>query len=234
MANSALNIPHHIAFIMDGNGRWARKRLLPRKMGHREGVKALKRIINACHERGVGEVSVFAFSTENWGRPQEEIDALFEMIKNFAESELNEYANNGFRIRFMGDIEGLPQYLKEIIKNIAKRTVNNKLITINIALNYGGQDEIVRAVNKLIDNGISVNKDTIQDALDTVGMSMPDVVVRSAGEKRLSNFMLWQAAYSELIFIDDYWPDFDAKTLNIIIQEYNMRDRRFGRVTNNA
>lgn len=232
MAKTVSNIPTHIAFIMDGNGRWAKKRLLPRKLGHREGVKALKRMIEACRVKGILQVSVYAFSTENWGRPQDEVDALFDMIRKFASDELTAYAKQGYRIRFMGDINGMPEDLRDTIVGIMKTTAKNDIMTVNIALNYGGQDELVRAVNKLIACGKEINISSINSALDTAGMAMPDIIVRSAGERRLSNFMLWQAAYSELIFVDDYWPDVDTATLDAILIEYNNRERRFGKVTN--
>ncbi len=224
-------IPRHIAFIMDGNGRWAKKRLLPRKAGHREGVAALRRMTDECEKAGVGMVSFYAFSTENWTRPQEEIDALFKMVKEFADKYLDEYVKRGLRIMFMGDLTKLPPETVESLKKIMISAKDNKGMIVNLALNYGGRDEIVRAVNKIISAGVrEVDRQVLSDCMYTAGLPDPDVIVRSSGEKRLSNFMLWQAAYSELIFLDEYWPDFDAAVFKKILEEYSKRDRRYGNV----
>ena len=219
----------HIAFIMDGNGRWAKKRLLPRKVGHREGVKALERVIDACEKRGIKEVSFYAFSTENWSRPQEEIDALFDMVRKFADNELKSYVERNMTVRFMGDVKKLPKDTLDALNRITSAVrKNGEGMVVNIGLNYGGRDEIVTAVKALVDSGEEITKENIESRLYTKGMSDPDVIVRSSGEKRLSNFMLWQSAYSELIFIDDLWPDFNAATVDSIIDEYAKRTRRFG------
>ena len=219
----------HIAFIMDGNGRWAKKRLLPRKVGHREGVKALERVIDACEKRGIKEVSFYAFSTENWSRPQEEIDALFDMVRKFADNELKSYVERNMSVRFMGDVTKLPKDTLDALNRITSAVrKNGEGMVVNIGLNYGGRDEIVTAVKALVDSGEEITKENIESRLYTKGMSDPDVIVRSSGEKRLSNFMLWQSAYSELIFIDDLWPDFNAATVDSIIDEYAKRTRRFG------
>lgn len=226
-----IKIPRHIAFIMDGNGRWAKKRLLPRKAGHREGVSALRRMVDECEKAGVEMVSFYAFSTENWTRPQDEIDALFKMVKEFADKHLGEYVKRGLRIMFMGDLTKLPKDTVDSLKTILSEAKDNKGMIVNIALNYGGRDEIVHAVNKIISAGVrEINKDVLSDCMYTGGLPDPDVIVRSSGEKRLSNFMLWQAAYSELIFLDEYWPDFDAAVFKKIIEEYSKRDRRYGNV----
>lgn len=226
-----IKIPRHIAFIMDGNGRWAKKRLLPRKAGHREGVSALRRMVDECEKTGVEMVSFYAFSTENWTRPQDEIDALFKMVKEFADKHLGEYVKRGLRIMFMGDLTKLPKDTVDSLKKILSEAKDNKGMIVNIALNYGGRDEIVHAVNKIISAGVrEINKDVLSDCMYTGGLPDPDVIVRSSGEKRLSNFMLWQAAYSELIFLDEYWPDFDAAVFKKIIEEYSKRDRRYGNV----
>lgn len=224
-------IPRHIAFIMDGNGRWAKKRLLPRKAGHREGVAALRRMVEECEKAGVEMVSFYAFSTENWTRPQEEIDALFKMVKEFADKHLDEYVKRGLRIMFMGDLSKLPTETVKSLKKILVSAKDNKGMIVNIALNYGGRDEIVRAVNKIISAGVrEVDRQVLSDCMYTGGLPDPDVIVRSSGEKRLSNFMLWQAAYSELIFLDEYWPDFDGAVFKKILEEYSKRDRRYGNV----
>lgn len=223
----------HIAFIMDGNGRWAKQRLMPRKYGHSEGVKAMKRVIEAADEYGIEAVSFYAFSTENWSRPQDEVDSLFKMVDKFAKDELEYYAEKGYRVRIMGDISRLPESTANALNSIIERTAKNTGLTVNIGLNYGGRDEIIRAVNKLIESGNAVTMDSLSTALDTTGMPDPDVIVRSAGEQRLSNFMLWQAAYSEFIYRKEYWPSFDKDILKGIIEEYSTRDRRFGKIKEN-
>ncbi len=226
-----IKIPRHIAFIMDGNGRWAKKRMLPRKLGHREGVKALRRMVDECEKAGIEMVSFYAFSTENWTRPQEEIDALFKMVGEFAEKNLSEYVRRGFRIMFMGDITKLPADTVAALKKILDQAKDNKGMIVNIALNYGGRDEILRAVNRILDSGVrEIDMQTLSDCMYTGGLPDPDVIVRSSGEKRLSNFMLWQAAYAELVFVDDLWPDFDSAIFEKILREYSQRDRRYGNV----
>lgn len=223
-----LKIPAHIAFIMDGNGRWAKRRLMPRKYGHKMGVEALKRVIAACEKLGIKEVSFYALSTENWSRPKDEIDALLAMIKKFADEEMKEYVDKNYRIRFMGELHRLPQETQNALKSIARAAENNTGIVVNIGINYGGRDEIARAAQKAAESGLPVTEEAISANLDTAGMSDPDVIVRCAGEKRLSNFMLWQCAYSEFVLIDDFWPDFNEQTVLRIISEYSGRERRFG------
>lgn len=223
--------PRHIAFIMDGNGRWAKKRLLPRKAGHRQGVKALERVVAACEKRGVEMVTFYAFSTENWARPQDEIDALFAMVAEFADTRLKEYVDRGLRILFIGDLTPLPQKTRQACTRIVEAAKGNKGMIVCIALNYGGRDEIVRAVRTLLQSGLKdVDVETLSDCMYTGGLPDPDVIVRSSGEKRLSNFMLWQAAYSEFVFRDELWPDFDEKIIDAVLEEYASRDRRYGSV----
>lgn len=224
-------IPVHVAFIMDGNGRWAKERLLPRKMGHREGVKAMKRMISECDAMGISYVTFYAFSTENWARPQEEIDELFALIKKFAEGELQEYSDKGYRIRILGDVTQLPEPTREALEKIVYTSKDNSGMCVSVAINYGGRQEIVNAVNYVIQSGITqIDVDSMSDCMYTYGIPDPDVIVRSGGEKRLSNFLIWQCAYSELIFLDKYWPDFDRSTLEEILAEYAKRDRRFGKI----
>lgn len=223
-----LKIPTHIAFIMDGNGRWAKRRLMPRKYGHKMGVEALKRVVAACDELGVKEVSFYALSTENWSRPQDEIDALLAMIKKFADEEMQDYVNKNYLIRFMGELHRLPKETMSALEKVESAAKGNTGIVVNIGLNYGGRDEIVRAAGKLAAAGKEINIENMNSAIDTAGMHDPDIIVRCAGEKRLSNFMLWQSAYSEFVFIDDFWPDFDKDTVIGIIREFSGRERRFG------
>ena len=224
-----LKIPSHIGFIMDGNGRWASQRGLSRSDGHRQGAEALKSVVKACSQRGIKAVSIYAFSCENWSRPQAEIKFLFSLITQFAKKELKKYADCGYRVMFSGDLSQLPKTTQNAIKKVVDASKGNDGIMVNIALNYGSRQELVKAVNTILQSGIrEVDEQMIEDCLYTAGLPPLDVVVRSSGEKRLSNFMLWQSAYSELIFIDKYWPDFDEATLDEILLEYSNRDRRFG------
>lgn len=223
-----INIPTHIAFIMDGNGRWAKRRLMLRKYGHKMGVEALKRVIAACDKLGVKEVSFYALSTENWSRPKDEIDALLGMIKKFADEEMKEYVDKNYRVRFMGELHRLPEETQKALESIAAAAMNNTGIVVNIGINYGGRDEIARAAAKVAERNLPVTAENIDAYLDTAGMHDPDIIVRCAGEKRLSNFMLWQSAYSEFVFVDDFWPDFGEETVLRIIREYSGRERRFG------
>lgn len=213
---------------MDGNGRWAKRRLMPRKYGHKMGVEALKRVIAACDKLGVKEVSFFALSTENWSRPKDEIDSLLDMIKKFADEEMKEYVGKNYRVRFMGGLHRLPLETQRALESIAQAAKDNTGIVVNIGINYGGRDEIARAAEKLVQENLPVTVENINSHLDTAGMHDPDIIVRCAGEKRLSNFMLWQCAYSEFVLIDDYWPDFGEETVMRIIKEYSGRERRFG------
>lgn len=230
-ANLLMSDIRHIAFIMDGNGRWARLRNKPRNFGHRKGVETLKTVINAAEKLGIEVVSFFAFSTENWKRPKSERDKLFEMIKKFADNELIKYAKRNIRSNFMGDTSALPEDVRVSIDKVRDFTKDNTGMVINIAINYGGRAEIVNAVNNIIESGLS-DIDEVQFAhyLDSNGLPDPDIIVRTSGEKRLSNFMLYQAAYSELIFVDEYWPDFNEQTLLNVLEEYNRRTRRFGNI----
>lgn len=219
----------HIAFIMDGNGRWAKERGKPRNYGHRSGVKALKTVIEECEKIGLEAVSFYAFSTENWNRPKEERDKLFDMVRRFAETDLKKYSKRNIRTNFMGDLEPLPDDVKKAIYKVQEFTKNNTGMVVNIALNYGSRMEIVRAVNNILSSGVDkIEIDEFDKYLYSTGIVDPDIIVRTSGEKRLSNFMMYQAAYSELIFVDEYWPDFNRELLDRVIDEYYNRNRRFG------
>lgn len=221
----------HIAFIMDGNGRWARLRNKPRNFGHRKGVETLKTVIDAAEKLGIEVVSFFAFSTENWKRPKSERDKLFEMIKKFADDELIKYAKRNIRSNFMGDTSALPEDVRVSIDKVRDFTKDNTGMVINIAINYGGRAEIVNAINTIIERGLhNIDEGLFSAFLYSNGLPDPDIIVRTSGEKRLSNFMLYQAAYSELIFVDEYWPDFNEQTLLNVLEEYNRRTRRFGNI----
>lgn len=228
--NAETKIPNHIAFIMDGNGRWAKKRGLPRKIGHKEGAETLRKVIDASIELGVKNVTFYAFSTENWKRPKEEVDELFNLIRIFVQKELKKYVEKDIDIRFIGNIDGLPEDIQNDLRKI-KHDMKGGQTVVQIALNYGGRDEIVNAVNELIQEGkTNVTEEDISSKLYTVGVPDPDIVVRTAGEKRLSNFLLYQVAYSEFVFVDKLWPDFNKEDLIEVINEFNSRTRRFGAV----
>ena len=226
----SLKIPTHIGFIMDGNGRWATQRGLSRSEGHRQGAEALKKVVKACSQKGIKVVSIYAFSCENWSkRPQAEIKFLFSLITQFVKKEMKDYVKAGYRVRFSGNLSQLPKTTQNAVLKVIDASKNNDGLIVNIALNYGSHQEIVRAVNMILQSGLrEIDEQMLEDCLYSAGLPPLDVVVRSSGEKRLSNFMLWQSAYSELIFIDKYWPDFDEATLDEILLEYSNRDRRFG------
>ena len=228
-----LKIPTHIGFIMDGNGRWATQRGLSRSEGHRQGAEALKKVVKACSQKGIKVVSVYAFSCENWQkRPKAEIKFLFSLITQFVKKEMKEYAQSGYQVRFSGDLSQLPKSTKKAIDKVIEASKDNDGLIVNIALNYGSHQEIVRAVNTILQSGLrEIDEQMLEDCLYTAGLPSLDLVVRSSGEKRLSNFMLWQASYSEFIFLDKHWPDFDESTLDEILLEYSKRNRRFGGIS---
>lgn len=227
------NIPRHIGFIMDGNGRWAKKRGLPRTAGHREGAFALRRVCAACRDFGVKAITVYALSTENLKREKKEVDYIFKLIEEFITKELKNAEKNGVRINFVGNInhERIPASCKTIAVNAMEETKNNTNFILNIALVYGGRDEIVRAVNKAIKSGLTdVTESDFSALLDTANVPDPDLIVRASGEQRVSNFLLWQMAYSEFYFPKEYWPEFDKDMVKKCILEYQTRTRKFGNV----
>ena len=230
-------IPNHIAIIMDGNGRWAVKKGLPRSFGHKAGVDALKDIVKICSDLGVRILTVYAFSTENWKRPKEEVGYLMKLLVEYMRKEIEDLNANRVRIKILGDIELLPNATKEEILNAVKSTKNNDGLQFNIALNYGGRLEILNACRSIIDdlktNKIQIDlldEDLFEKYLYTGKDSDPDLIIRTSGERRLSNFLLWQGAYSELVFTDTLWPDFKKENLIEAINEYQNRNRRFGNV----
>ncbi|MDE7192265.1 MAG: di-trans,poly-cis-decaprenylcistransferase [Clostridia bacterium] len=228
-----LKIPTHIGFIMDGNGRWATQRGLSRSDGHRQGAEAMKKVVKACSQKGIKVVSIYAFSCENWSkRPKAEIKFLFSLITQFVKKEMKDYVKSGYRVRFSGDLSQLPKATQNAVQKVIDASKDNDGLIVNIALNYGSHQEIVRAVNMILQSGLrEIDEQMLEDCLYSAGLPPLDLVVRSSGEKRLSNFMLWQASYSELIFLDKYWPDFDEATLDEILAEYSKRDRRFGGIS---
>lgn len=228
-------LPQHIAIIMDGNGRWAKKRGLPRSMGHRAGVEALRDIVKTCSNLGVKVLTLYAFSTENWRRPKDEVGVLMTLLTEYLRRELHELHENKVTIRTLGDISLLPlEAQKELEKSVAK-TQNNPGLILNLALNYGGRAELTRAVKEIageVKQGKrlpeEINEELISSCLFTAGLPDPDLLIRTSGEMRLSNFMLWQLAYTEIVVLDQFWPDFNPKALLDAIREYQQRDRRFG------
>lgn len=231
----------HIAFIMDGNGRWAKKRGLPRSLGHREGCKRIKDITLACIDFKLEVMSIFCFSTENWKRSKSEIDYLFNLLKIFFEKEIDELDERGVKVVTLGDLTRLPIETQNVIYKAKERTKNNKNFILNICLNYGGKDEIVRAVkdvaialeNKTL-NKEDINEKVFESFMESHELPPVDVMVRTSGEQRISNYMLWEIAYAELVFVDEHWPDFKKDNLRRVIEIYNTRDRRFGGVKNES
>lgn len=226
-------IPTHIAIIMDGNGRWARARGLPRLAGHRAGTENLRRIIEACVEFGVKYLTIYAFSTENWGRPMDEVEGLMNIFDDVFDRELNELHKRGAQLRHVGRLEGVRPSMIEKIKRGVERTKNNQRLVLNVAFNYGGRDEILHVVRKIVESGVKpeeVTPELIEKSLFTSGSPDPDLVIRTSGEMRTSNFLLWQTAYSEWYFPEVFWPDFGREQLLEAIQEYSQRERRFGLV----
>lgn len=222
-------LPGHIAFIMDGNGRYATSRGMPRTYGHKQGLEALKKVIEASYNLGIKVVSFFMFSTENWKRPKDEVDYIFSLAKEFKGEMIDDYVNKGVKVTTMGDLAKLPQDLQESLAELVEKTKNNDKMVVNLGLNYGGRDEIIRACNKLIADGVkNVDAETFKAYLYTAELPDPDIIVRTSGEMRVSNFMLYQLAYSEFIFPHKHWPEFDKNELEKIIIEYQGRDRRFG------
>lgn len=220
----------HVAIIMDGNGRWAKARHLPRLAGHRAGVEAVRRVVEAAPDLGIEVLTLYAFSSENWKRPADEVGDLMGLLRNYIRSEIAELDANGIRLIFIGDYKRLKPDLVELLEAARVRTENNRRMTLAIALNYGGQDEIVRAARALAAEvpPEQIDAAALEARLDTAGLPPPDLVVRTSGEQRLSNFLLWQAAYAEFVVTDRLWPDFDGAALAETVSEFETRDRRFG------
>jgi undecaprenyl diphosphate synthase len=230
-------IPKHIAIIMDGNGRWAKERNLPRTMGHKAGVETIRPIVKECSRLGVKYLTLYAFSTENWKRPKDEVDAIMNLLVQYLVKEFEELNKNNVVINSIGETIKLPQQCREPLNKAYEKTKNNTGLTLNLALNYGGRDDLLQAFKGIIKdihegklNESEIDEQTIADHLFTAGMPDPDIIIRPSGELRLSNFLLWQCAYSELWFSDINWPDFKKEDLKKAIHDFQMRDRRFGKV----
>ena len=231
-----VNNPRHIAIIMDGNGRWAKQRRLPRHAGHKAGVETVRRVVKLCAEQGIDVLTLFAFSSENWQRPKPEVCFLMELFMTALQGEINQLHNNNVRLRFIGAREAFVNQLQQLIIDVEKRTEHNSGLTLVIAANYGGQWDIVEAAKRLaslVERGTlksqDINESVFAEQLCLADLPKPDLFIRTSGEKRLSNFLLWQIAYTEMFFTDTLWPDFDKNTFMQALEFYTHRQRRFGR-----
>ena len=226
-------IPQHVAIIMDGNGRWAIQRGLPRLAGHKAGTENLRRVIRSTVEFGVKYLTIYAFSTENWGRPPEEVKGLMYILEDVIDRELNELHKEGVQLRHIGRLERLAPSLQEKVLDANEVTKNNDRLILNIAFNYGGRDEIVQAIQRMMKDGVPPEKVTdelVSQYLYTVGVPDPDLIIRTSGELRVSNFLIWQAAYSEWYITPTFWPDFDKSEYRRALEAFSHRDRRYGKV----
>ncbi|MBR1539976.1 MAG: isoprenyl transferase [Clostridia bacterium] len=229
------NLPKHIAIIMDGNRRWAKKRLLPVQAGHKEGAKTLEKMVRYANKIGIQYFTVYAFSTENWKRSEEEVDALMNLLKNYLEDYSKRADSENIKVKIWGDTSALREDLQKSILDCEERTKNNTGVHFNICLNYGGRDEIINATKKIAEqvksqklNAEDITEETISNALYSAGCPDPDLMIRTSGELRTSGFLLWQLSYTEFVFLDKYWPDFNEKDLDNCIEIYQNRNRKFG------
>ncbi len=224
-------VPQHVAIIMDGNGRWAKQRGLPRVAGHRAGTENIRRVIERFNDHGVRYLTLYAFSTENWSRPAPEVRALIRLLGRFIKRELDNFVRNNIQLRMLGHIETLPEWLQKQVNDAIERTRENDGLILNICFSYGGRDDIVMATRRIIEAGLGpddVTEETFAEYLATASTPDPDLIIRTAGDSRLSNFLLWQSAYSELYFTGAYWPDFGREDTDMALAEYGRRMRKFG------
>ncbi len=228
---SSTAVPHHLAIVMDGNGRWANKRFLPRVAGHKQGVDSLSRCVQACITRGIAVLTVFAFSSENWNRPDEEVSGLMELLVLALSREVPRLKANGVRLYFVGDRARLSDKVQAGLERAELSTAENQRLVLNVCFNYGGRWDIAQAAQKLASSGQAVTEIALDRAMALAHVPDPDLVIRTGGEFRISNFLLWQAAYSELYFSDKLWPDFDEAALDEAIAVYSSRERRFGQTS---
>ena len=240
-APSGDNDPEHVAIIMDGNGRWANGRGMPRAVGHERGVEALRRTVEAAQKINLKTLTVYSFSTENWRRPVSEVNALFGLLKAYVKRDLNRLIDEGVKVKILGTRRGLPTDILQLVEQAEAKTAHNDRFDLCIAFNYGGREEVLRAAKAMareaIENNLdpeTVDEDQFGQFLDTGGLADPDILIRTSGEYRLSNFLVWQAAYSELIFMDVLWPDFGEQHLREAIEIYRKRERRFGGLASGA
>lgn len=232
-----MNIPQHVAIILDGNGRWAKSKGMPRNYGHTVGAKNVENVCRAADELGIKYVTMYAFSTENWNRPKNEVDALMKLLESYLKNCIKTAEKNHMRVRVIGDIRRLDEKFQDSIRRLEDASAKNDGLNLTIAINYGSRDEITRGVQKIAKQVAEgkirpedITESMISDNLDTAGIPDPDLLIRTSGELRLSNYLLWQLGYSEFYFTDVPWPDFDKKELEKAIEAYNMRDRRFGKI----
>ncbi|MBE0596524.1 MAG: isoprenyl transferase [Desulfuromonadales bacterium] len=230
-----MRIPCHLAIIMDGNGRWAEKRRLPRILGHRRGVETVQEIVRECRALGVRYLTLYAFSSENWRRPEDEVSALMGLLGNYLRSELTSMLEQGIRLKVIGETTRLPGEVRQVLEETVARTAGNREMTLTLALSYGARNELVRTARRLAEAALAgrlapeaIDDQTFTEALDTAELPDPDLLVRTSGEMRISNFLLWQLAYTELYFTDVLWPDFSRQELHQALLEFGRRQRRFG------
>ncbi|MCB7303844.1 isoprenyl transferase [Bariatricus massiliensis] len=232
-----MNVPQHIAIILDGNGRWAKAKGMPRNYGHAQGSKNVEKICETAYKMGVKYLTVYAFSTENWNRPQNEVDALMGLLRNYMKTCLKTAEKNRMKVRVIGDKTGLDEDIRTRIEELEEASKNNDGLNFQIAINYGSRDEMIRAMKKMVrdcEAGLLREEDVTEERfeayLDTCGIPDPDLLIRTSGEQRISNYLLWQLAYTEFYFTDVLWPDFSKKELEKAIEQYNSRDRRYGKI----
>ncbi len=237
MSDSVIQVPEHVAIILDGNGRWAKSRLLPRKAGHAAGSRAVEQICEDAWNMGIKYLTVYAFSTENWKRPQDEVDALMKLLRKYLKDCIKRSTKNNMCVRVLGDITPLDEDLRKSILELEEVSKDNTGLHFQVALNYGSRDEMLRAMRRMAEDvaggrrrAEELSEEVFEEYLDTRGIPDPDLLIRTSGEERLSNFLLWQLAYTEFYFTDVLWPDFDKKELQKAVDYYNQRDRRFGGV----
>lgn len=238
MSEKKLNIPRHVAIILDGNGRWAKKRMMPRNYGHSQGSKVVEKICEDAYHIGIKYLTVYAFSTENWKRPKDEVNALMKLLSNYLDTSIKTSQKNNMRVKIIGDIKGLSEEIQEKIIKLEEASKNNTGLNFQVAINYGSRDEIIRAVKilsrDLIEDRIlldGIDEELFSKYLDTGGTPEPDLLIRTSGEQRLSNFLLWQLAYTEFYFTDVLWPDFNKKELLKAIEHYSERKRNYGGIS---
>ena len=232
-----MNIPKHVAIILDGNGRWAKAKGMPRNYGHIQGAKTVEDICEVAYNMGIQYLTVYAFSTENWNRPKEEVDALMKLLRNYMKNCLKRAGKNNMCVRVIGDKSRLDEDIRKSIEELEEATQNNTGLHFSIAINYGGRDELVRAARKVAQKVAlgelkpeEITEDIVEGCLDTAGLPSPDLLIRTCNEQRISNFLLWQLAYTEFYFTEVAWPDFSKKELEKAVEAYNRRDRRYGLV----
>lgn len=238
MSEKKLNIPRHVAIILDGNGRWAKKRMMPRNYGHSQGSKVVEKICEDAYHIGIKYLTVYAFSTENWKRPKDEVNALMKLLSNYLDTSIKTSQKNNMRVKIIGDIKGLSEEIQEKIIKLEEASKNNTGLNFQVAINYGSRDEIIRAVKTLSKDLIEdrilldgIDEELFSKYLDTGGTPEPDLLIRTSGEQRLSNFLLWQLAYTEFYFTDVLWPDFNKKELLKAIEHYSERKRNYGGIS---